>query len=60
LIINNKLKDKTMIDLRKNNQTIKQLVDLGLTNYYTSSPLHIQRLALLQDAKRKNLIKINL
>ena len=49
-----------MIDLRKNNQTIKQLVDLGLTNYYTSSPLHIQRLALLQDAKRKNLIKFKM
>lgn len=48
-----------MINLNKNKQTIKELVNMGLTNYYTSSPLPIQRLALLQDAQRKNLIVIN-
>ena len=49
-----------MINLNKNKQTIKELVGLGLTNYYTSSPLNIQRVALLQDAIRKNLITPNI
>jgi len=47
------------INLNTNKQTIQELVALGLTNYYTSSSLCIQRLALLQDAVRKNLIKLN-
>lgn len=48
-----------MINLNTNRQTIKELVNMGLTNHYKSSPLPIQRLALLRDAARKNLITLN-
>jgi len=46
------------IDLNLNKQSIKELVDLGVTNYYFSSPLHIQRVALLRDAASQNLITL--
>tara|TARA_B100000780_G_scaffold97944_1_gene68354 strand:- start:330 stop:482 length:153 start_codon:yes stop_codon:yes gene_type:complete len=47
------------INLNTNKQTIKELVQLGVTNYYFSSPLCIQRVALLRDAAKKNLITLN-
>jgi hypothetical protein len=46
------------IDLNLNKQSIKELADLGVTNYYFSSPLHIQRVALLRDASKQNLITL--
>ena len=47
------------INLNTNKQTIKQLVELGLTNVYKHSPLCIQRKNLLEDAFRKGLINLN-
>jgi hypothetical protein len=46
------------IDLNLNKQSIKELVELGVKNYYFSSPLHIQRVALLRDASKQNLITL--
>jgi len=48
-----------MINLNTNKQTIKELVALGLTNNYTSSPLCIQRATLLKLAVAKNLLTPN-
>lgn len=45
-----------MINLNTNKQTIKELVNLGLTNYYTESSLATQRERLLRDASKKGLI----
>jgi hypothetical protein len=46
------------INLNTNTQTIKELVAMGLKNYYTSHPLCIQRASLLRDAAREELIII--
>ena len=47
------------INLNTNKQSIKELVALGLTNYYTQSPLCTQRERLLRDASNKGLITLN-
>lgn len=48
-----------IINLNTNKQTIKELVSLGLTNYYKSQPLCIQRRRLLRDAAEAGLIVLN-
>ena len=47
------------INLNTNKQTIKQLVELGLTNNYKAQPLCTQRERLLRDAAVKGLIILN-
>ena len=46
------------INLNTNTQTIKELLEMGLTNNYKSQPLHRQRKCLLQEASLKGLIKL--
>ena len=48
-----------MINLNTNKQSIKELVNLGLTNHYKSHSLGIQRMYLLRDAAEQGLIKLN-
>jgi len=47
------------INLNTNKQTIKELVELGLTNNYKSHSLSYQRYLLLKKAYLKVLIKLN-
>jgi len=47
------------INLNTNKQSIKELVSLGLTNYYTAHALCTQRARLLRDASSKGLITLN-
>lgn len=45
-----------MVNMNTNKQTIKELVELGLTNSYTHAPLCVQRRTLMELAVAMNLL----